>query len=117
MGPATLPVGEGIDVRPHPHIGLATVTYLFEGAMLHRDSTGAVPSLTVARHEVFGPVLAVLVVDDLDVDAEPAPGVGEVLKAQQAARVAFDGLVQGRWATMCGPWCAGRTGCPARTVL
>src|SRR5688572_27339810 len=30
------------DVRPHPHIGLATVTYLFEGAMLHRDSTGVV---------------------------------------------------------------------------
>ena len=34
--------GDNHDVRPHPHIGLATVTYLFEGAMLHRDSTGAV---------------------------------------------------------------------------
>ena len=32
--------GKGVDVRPHPHIGLATVTYLFEGAMMHRDSTG-----------------------------------------------------------------------------
>lgn len=40
MGPAVLPAGEGIDVRPHPHIGLATVTYLFEGEMDHADSTG-----------------------------------------------------------------------------
>lgn len=41
MGPATFSPGQGIDVRPHPHIGLATVTYLFEGAMLHRDSLGS----------------------------------------------------------------------------
>jgi redox-sensitive bicupin YhaK (pirin superfamily) len=40
MGPARLGVGEGIDVRPHPHINLATVTYLFEGAIDHRDSLG-----------------------------------------------------------------------------
>jgi hypothetical protein len=40
MGPATLPRGEGIDVRPHPHINLATVTYLFAGAIDHRDSLG-----------------------------------------------------------------------------
>ena len=40
MGPAQLPAGSGIDVRPHPHINLATVTYLFEGAMDHRDSLG-----------------------------------------------------------------------------
>ena len=40
MGPAHFPAGDGIDVRPHPHIGLATLTYLFEGAMLHRDSLG-----------------------------------------------------------------------------
>ena len=42
MGPAVLPAGAGVDVRPHPHIGLATVTYLFDGAMLHRDSLGNV---------------------------------------------------------------------------
>lgn len=42
MGPATLPAGEGLDVRPHPHIGLATVTYLFDGEILHRDSLGSV---------------------------------------------------------------------------
>ena len=40
MGPADLEVGRGLDVRPHPHIGLATVTYLFEGSLLHRDSLG-----------------------------------------------------------------------------
>lgn len=40
MGPAHLPPGEGVDVRPHPHIGLSTVTYLFEGAFQHKDSLG-----------------------------------------------------------------------------
>ncbi len=40
MGPATLPSGQGIDVRPHPHINLSTVTYLFAGAIDHRDSLG-----------------------------------------------------------------------------
>ena len=40
-GPAELGPGQGIDVRPHPHIGLATVTYLFEGELLHRDSLGS----------------------------------------------------------------------------
>lgn len=40
MGPADLSIGQGLDVRPHPHIGLATVTYLFEGSFLHRDSLG-----------------------------------------------------------------------------
>ena len=39
MGPVAMPPGKG-DVRPHPHIGLATVTYLFEGEFLHRDSLG-----------------------------------------------------------------------------
>ena len=45
MGPAEFPPGEGIDVRPHPHIGLATVTYLFEGEIMHRDSLGFVQSI------------------------------------------------------------------------
>ncbi|HEY0445563.1 MAG TPA: pirin family protein [Allosphingosinicella sp.] len=40
MGPAHLPAGGGLDVRPHPHINLATVTYLFAGAIDHRDSLG-----------------------------------------------------------------------------
>jgi len=42
VGPALFPPGEGIQVRPHPHIGLATVTYLFEGEIIHRDSLGFV---------------------------------------------------------------------------
>jgi redox-sensitive bicupin YhaK (pirin superfamily) len=42
VGPAEFPPGEGIQVRPHPHIGLSTVTYLFEGEIVHRDSLGYV---------------------------------------------------------------------------
>src|SRR5262245_27552196 len=45
MGPVVFPEGKGIDVRPHPHIGLATVTYLFEGEIVHRDSVGSVQSI------------------------------------------------------------------------
>ncbi|WP_241759414.1 pirin family protein [Pyxidicoccus parkwayensis] len=45
MGPAMFQSGHGLDVRPHPHIGLATVTYLFEGEVLHRDSLGTVQSI------------------------------------------------------------------------
>src|SRR5215813_9687997 len=41
MGPAEFRSGQGIDVRPHPHIGLATVTYLFDGEIVHRDSLGS----------------------------------------------------------------------------
>ncbi|MEQ9695158.1 pirin family protein [Shimia sp. SDUM112013] len=41
MGPAEFVTGQGIDVRPHPHIGLGTVTYLYKGEFEHRDSTGA----------------------------------------------------------------------------
>jgi redox-sensitive bicupin YhaK (pirin superfamily) len=40
MGPSEFLLGEGLDVRPHPHIGLATVTYLFRGEIMHRDSLG-----------------------------------------------------------------------------
>jgi redox-sensitive bicupin YhaK (pirin superfamily) len=45
MGPASLPPGPGFDVRPHPHIALATVTYLFEGEIVHRDSVGSLQSI------------------------------------------------------------------------
>src|SRR5581483_11722976 len=40
FGPAVFRSGNGLDVRPHPHIGLATVTYLFDGEIMHRDSLG-----------------------------------------------------------------------------
>lgn len=59
MGPARFPAGEGINVRPHPHINLATVTYLFEGEILHRDSLGSLQpirpgdiNLMVAGHGI-----------------------------------------------------------------
>ncbi len=45
MGPAVFAPGRGIDVRPHPHIGLATVTWLFEGAIRHRDSLGSLADI------------------------------------------------------------------------
>ncbi|GMU73146.1 MAG: hypothetical protein AMXMBFR42_26010 [Burkholderiales bacterium] len=45
MGPLALAPGEGVDVRPHPHIGLATVTWLWEGALVHRDSLGVVQTI------------------------------------------------------------------------
>ncbi|MCC6888267.1 MAG: pirin family protein [Hyphomicrobiales bacterium] len=45
FGPAVFRSGQGIDVRPHPHIGLATVTYLFDGEIIHRDSLGTVMAI------------------------------------------------------------------------
>jgi redox-sensitive bicupin YhaK (pirin superfamily) len=45
MGPAVFNEGKGLDVRPHPHIGLATVTYLFEGEVRHRDNLGMVKTI------------------------------------------------------------------------
>ncbi len=45
MGPADFPAGKGINVRPHPHIGLATISYLMEGSMLHRDSLGTIQEI------------------------------------------------------------------------
>jgi redox-sensitive bicupin YhaK (pirin superfamily) len=45
LGPSILPPNKGIDVRPHPHINLATLTYLFDGAIMHRDSLGSVQEI------------------------------------------------------------------------
>lgn len=49
MGPSQLAPGTGIDVRPHPHIGLSTLTYLFEGEVMHRDSLGVVQEIKPAE--------------------------------------------------------------------
>lgn len=49
MGPEVLSAGRGLDVAPHPHIGLATVTYLFEGELLHRDSLGTIQMITPGK--------------------------------------------------------------------
>lgn len=45
MGPAAFAPGKGIQVRPHPHIGIATITYLFEGEIMHRDSLGVTQAI------------------------------------------------------------------------
>src|SRR6266851_7817523 len=45
FGPAEFRTGQGIDVRPHPHIGLATVTFLFDGEIMHRDSLGTLATI------------------------------------------------------------------------
>jgi redox-sensitive bicupin YhaK (pirin superfamily) len=45
FGPVEFAPGKGVDVRPHPHIGLATVTYLFDGAQMHRDTLGSVQEI------------------------------------------------------------------------
>jgi len=45
LGSTVFPSGKGVDIRPHPHINLATVTYLFEGVLLHRDSVGSVQEI------------------------------------------------------------------------
>ena len=45
FGPVDFTPGKGIDVRPHPHIGLATITYLFDGSQMHRDTLGSVQEI------------------------------------------------------------------------
>ncbi len=45
MGPAAFAAGRGVDVRPHPHIGLATVTFLWDGRLRHRDSLGTIQDI------------------------------------------------------------------------
>ncbi len=45
MGPAVFDPGQGMDVRPHPHVGLATLTYLVEGGIRHRDTLGTVADI------------------------------------------------------------------------
>ena len=73
MGPASFGPGEGIQVRPHPHIGIATITYLFDGQIMHRDSlgyqqsikAGAVNLMTAGR----GIVHSERAGDDLDTQA------------------------------------------------
>ena len=95
MGPAEFFAGEGINVRPHPHINLATVTYLFEGEILHRDSLGSLqpirpgdvnlmvagkgithsererPEITATAHKIHGLQLW-LALPEADEEVDPA---------------------------------------------
>ena len=55
FGPLKLIDGRSLEVRPHPHIGLATVTYLFAGAIMHRDSLGTVQPIRPGEVNWIGP--------------------------------------------------------------
>src|SRR4030088_2754504 len=52
FGPVQFMSGKGMDVRPHPHIGLATVTYLFDGSIMHRDSEGNIQEIQPGAEEI-----------------------------------------------------------------
>lgn len=73
VGPAEFPPGEGIQVRPHPHICLSTVTYLFEGEIIHRDSLGYVQPIRPGAVNLMtagsGIVHSERAGDDLDTDS------------------------------------------------
>jgi hypothetical protein len=55
MGPVQFMAGQGMDVRPHPHIGLSTVTYLFDGRVMHRDSEGNALDITPGARRCLPP--------------------------------------------------------------
>lgn len=112
MGPHDFPAGQGIDVRPHPHIGLSTLTWLYDGALMHRDSLGAVQAIRpgdvnwmtaghgivhsertpeaerACGHRIEG-VQTWLAMPEAD--AEGAPAFQHVPSAE-VPRVAFDGV-------------------------
>jgi redox-sensitive bicupin YhaK (pirin superfamily) len=75
MGPARFEAGEGIDVRPHPHIGLATVTYLFEGEILHRDSLGVTQRITPGAVNWMTAGRGIVHSERTAPDIRPAPSV------------------------------------------
>ncbi|MEM1434877.1 MAG: pirin family protein [Pseudomonadota bacterium] len=126
MGPAEFAPGEGIQVRPHPHIGIATITYLFEGEIMHRDSLGfeqpirpgAVNLMTAGR----GIVHSERAGEDYQMDSrlhgiqswialpeadqEMAPGFVHYPAPQLPATI-VDGvelrLIMGQWGTLASP--------------
>lgn len=97
IGPATMRPDHALDVRPHPHIGLATVTYLFAGAIVHRDSTGCVQRIepgdvnwmTAGR----GIVHSERTPDDLRGQAAPMHGVQTWVALPAEAEEAEPGFV------------------------
>jgi redox-sensitive bicupin YhaK (pirin superfamily) len=74
IGPATFHPGKDIQVRPHPHIGIATVTYLFEGEIMHRDSLGFVQPIRAGAFNLMtagrGIVHSERAGDDLDTQSK-----------------------------------------------
>jgi len=79
MGPAQFLAGQGMDVRPHPHIGLATVTYLFDGRVMHRDSEGNALEITPGAMNLMtagsGIVHSERTPDDMRGDGGPMYGI------------------------------------------
>src|SRR6478672_7577284 len=76
MGPAQFLAGHGLDVRPHPHIGLATVTYLFDGRVMHRDSEGNALEITPGAMNLM----------------TAGRGIAHSERSPQSARLGNDGL-------------------------
>jgi redox-sensitive bicupin YhaK (pirin superfamily) len=76
MGPAQFLAGHGLVVRPHPHIGLATVTYLFDGRVMHRDSEGNTLEITPGAMNLM----------------VAGRGIAHSERTPQSARRACDGL-------------------------
>ena len=76
MGPVQLLAGQGMDVRPHPHIGLATVTYLFDGRVMHRDSQGNALEITPGAMNLM----------------TAGRGIAHSERSPQSARLGHDGL-------------------------
>jgi len=76
MGPVQLLAGQGMDVRPHPHIGLATVTYLFDGRVMHRDSEGNTLEITPGAMNLM----------------TAGRGIAHSERSPQSARLGHDGL-------------------------
>jgi redox-sensitive bicupin YhaK (pirin superfamily) len=76
MGPLRLLAGQGMDVRPHPHIGLATVTYLFDGRVMHRDSEGNALEITPGAMNLM----------------TAGRGITHSERSPQGARLGHDGL-------------------------
>ena len=116
MGPAAFAPGQGIDVRPHPHIGLSTVTYLFDGQIFHQDNLGyeqAIHALSVARGRAENPCVpgdalqALRIAEACDISRREGRAVlfrhrrrdGVAGRVVGTARtLELDGAEPGRWA-------------------
>ena len=89
MGPAVLRAGQALDVRPHPHIGLSTVTYLFDGRIRHRDS--------LCTEMVIRPGDVNLMTAGRGIVPKSAPSTSSTVRSRSAATVS----------ARTGCWCSG----------
>mgnify|MGYP000753533484 CR=1 FL=1 len=70
FGPGVIEIGQGMDVRPHPHIGLATVTYIFDGAIDHRDSLGSFATIRPGEVNLMTAGRGIVHTEDSRVDGQ-----------------------------------------------